>query len=101
LVEILDYLVSAIGLIGLFGFAYRRRIWRRRIWMLWGVLLPVWSIVMGLWVYPRQNGTGVQMMYFLVLPLAVPQYLALIRYGYRSPELWSDDSGRSAGQPPI
>jgi hypothetical protein len=95
--EALDYAVTAVGIIGLFGYAYRRPFWGRRIWMLWGALFPVWDIVMGAWVYPRQNGTGVHMIYFLAMLLFLPQYLAVIRYGYSSRELWSEAGRRSAG----
>ena len=87
--EGLDYAVTAVGTIGLFGYAYRRPLMGRQIWMLWGVLFPVWDVVMGAWVYPRKTGTGIQMEYFLAMLLFLPQYIALIRYGYSSRELWN------------
>jgi hypothetical protein len=93
--EGLDYAVTAVGMIGLFGYVYRRPLWSRRIWMLWGALYPVWDVVMASWIYPRQNGTGVRTEYFAVLLLALPLYLALIRYAYRSRELWFAAAGQS------
>jgi hypothetical protein len=95
--EGLDYAVTAVGMMGLFGYAYRRPLWSRRIWMLWGALYPVWDLVMAGWVYPEQNGTGARTEYFVVLLLALPLYLALIRYAYRSRELWFVAAGPSAG----
>jgi hypothetical protein len=92
-----DYAVTAVAIIGLFGYVYRRPLWGRRIWMLWSALFPVWDVVMAGWVYPRQNGTGVRPDYFVVLLLALPLYLALIRYAYRSRELWSVPAGQRAG----
>jgi hypothetical protein len=95
--EALDCAVAAVGLIGLFGYAYRRPFLGRRFWMSWGVLLPLWGFMMGAWVYPRQNGTGVQMTYFLMMLQFLPWYLAVIRYGYGSRELWIEAARRSAG----
>ena len=95
--EVLDCAVAAVGIIGLFGYAYRRPFWGRRVWMFWGVLLPVWGFVMAAWVYPRQNGTGVQTTHFLVMLLLLPWYWAVIRYGYGSRELWTEAARRSAG----
>ncbi len=52
------------------------------------VLIPLWDVVMGVWIYPRQSGSGVEIAYFLAMLLFVPQYLALVRYAYTSRELW-------------
>jgi hypothetical protein len=90
LTEVLDYAVTAVGMIGLFGYAYRRALWKRRIWMSWAALFPIWDVVMGALVYPRQNGTEVRMGYFVAMLMILPQYWALIRYAYRSPELWPE-----------
>jgi hypothetical protein len=95
--EVFDYAVTAVGMVGLFGYVYRRPLWDRRIWMLWGALLPVWDVVMAGWIYPRLDGTEVRTDYLLVLLLALPLYVALIHYAYRSRELWSVRAGQSAG----
>jgi hypothetical protein len=95
--EALDCAVSVVGSIGLFGYAYRRPLWGRRIWMVWGPLLPVWGVVMVGWVYPRQNGTGMHISYFLMILPFLPWYWAVVRYGYRSRELWIEAARRSAG----
>jgi len=87
----LDDSVTIVGMLGLFGFAYRRPLLRRQVWMLWSAVLPLWDIMMGAWVYPRETVSaveGVQMVYFIALLIFIPEYLALIRYGYSSRELW-------------
>ncbi len=91
--ELVDYAVTIVGMIGLFGYAYRRTLWRRRIWMAWSAFLPAWDVVFGLWVYPRQNGTGIRIGYFVGMLLILPNYLALIRYAYGSRDLWSEAAG--------
>lgn len=94
--EVLDDLVTIVGMVGLLGYAFRRHIWGRRIWMLWAVLFPVSNAMIGLWVYPH-TGTGGHIGYFAAMLLFLPQYLAVFHYGYRSPEIWRGAAGSGAG----
>jgi len=86
--EVLDDLVTIVGMVGLLGYAFRRPVLGQRIWMFWAVLFPVSNAVIGLWVYPH-TGTGGHLGYFAAMLLFFPQYLAVFRYGYRSSEIWS------------
>jgi hypothetical protein len=95
LAEVLDDLVTMVGMVGLLGYAFRRHIGGRRIWMLWAVLFPVSNAVIGLWIYPH-TGTGGHLGYFAAMLLFFPQYLAVFRYGYRSPEIWRGAAGSGA-----
>jgi hypothetical protein len=95
--EILDDLVTAIGMIGLFGYAYRRPLWRRRIWMFWAVLFPVSNIVVGVWGGAGHNGPYAHGGHFGATLFLSPQYLGVIRYAYRSTVLWSQHAARDAG----
>src|SRR6476620_6212713 len=74
--DVFDYAVSVVGVVGLFGFAYRRPLLRRQVWALWSLLLPVWDVAMGVWVYPRSPGTSGRVGYFVVLIAFIPEYLA-------------------------
>ncbi len=96
LAEMLDDCVTIVGLMALFGYAYRRPIWKRRIWMLWAVLFPVSNGMIGLWVYPRAEIAG-PIRYFITLIAFSPQYLAVIRYAYTSREVWKGAVERDAG----
>jgi hypothetical protein len=99
-VQALDFAVTGVGVVGLFGFAYRRPILERWFWKPWSVLNPAWDIAMGLWVYPRQEREpvpGAMLAYFLFMLLIVPQYVALVRYGYFSPEVWRKRAEKDAG----
>jgi hypothetical protein len=42
---VLDFAVSALGLVGLFGYAYHRKILQARLWAVWAILLPVWGLM--------------------------------------------------------
>jgi hypothetical protein len=95
--QAVDYGMTIVGVVGLFGFAYRRPLLRRWIWMLWSILLPVWDVVMGAWIYPSQESRSVPvvvMTYFMLMLLFVPEYVALIRYAYFSSELWPKADSR-------
>jgi hypothetical protein len=102
-IRALDYSVTVVGVVGLFGFAYRRPILERWFWRPWSVAMPLWDIAMGAWVYPSQHpqfARETTTAYFVLMLLFVPEYLALIRYAYFSPEVWSktpEKHGATAG----
>lgn len=90
LLRSLDGLPGLLAVIGVLGYAHHRPVLWRWVWMAVAVMLPLWDIAMGAWIYPRlepqQNSTRE---YFLLMPLFLPEYLALFRYGYRSDALWT------------
>ncbi len=86
--DAVDYVITLVGTVGLFGFAYRRRILWLPLWKAWSLLFPLWDVLMGVWLYPRQNGGVIQWGYFVAMLLFLPEYLGLLRYGCASPELW-------------
>ena len=91
-VDAVDFGMTAVGVVGLFGFAFRRRLLTRGIWMAWSIVLPLWDAAMGLWIYPSQaaqDKPGWTTAYFMAMVLFLPEYLALIWYAYRSHEIWS------------
>lgn len=86
--DAVDYAITLVGTVGLFGFAFRRRILSPPLWKVWSILFPLWDLFMGAWLYPRQNGGIMQPGYFVAMLLFLPEYLGLLRYAYASPELW-------------
>jgi hypothetical protein len=90
--DAVDYAVTLVGTVGLFGFAYRRRILRLPLWKVWSILFPLWDIFMGAWLYPRQYGGVIQSGYFVAMLLFLPEYFGLLRYAYGSSELWRERS---------
>jgi hypothetical protein len=93
-VTVVDYLAWGFSLVGLFGYAYRRIILRREIWRTWLPLVLIWDSGVLLRQFWREDlGDDVALFVAIVAftTLAViPQYVALYRYGYRSPELWGN-----------
>ena len=90
--DAVDYFITLIGTVGLFGFAYRRRILWLPLWKVWSILFPLWDVFMGAWLFPRQNGGAIQSGYFVAMLLFLPEYFGLLRYAQSSPELWTPRS---------
>ena len=93
-IDTIDYGVSGLSLIGVFGYAYSRAIATRT---LWRVLLPVviaWdgSMLIRQYLDPE---IGKDFLTFAVIVLVgdilvVPTYVAVFRYGYKNSVLWSN-----------
>lgn len=82
-IDLIDIPVSIVGLIGVFGFAYRTPVFRALVWRTWFVLQPVWDIA-----YNLVGGDGDVKRAAIVIAIAAPGYVALFLYAYRSRALW-------------
>jgi len=84
--------VTVVAFIGLYGYAYSRRIGKARFWQAWLFVLVCWDLVSVL--------VHVKMLSILmVVPFLwffVPLCVALYRYGFHSPTLWVS---KSVGSP--
>jgi hypothetical protein len=87
--EVLDFAMTTVGIVGLLGFAFRRRVLVRAVWRVWSIVLPLWDAALGVWVYPSHAKPGWTTAYLMAMVLFVPEYLALLWYAYRSDEIWS------------
>lgn len=85
--EVLDDVVTVVGMVALLGYAFGRAVGKRRFWMISAVLFPLSNAAVGVWVYPR-NATGTRIDYFAAMLLFLPQYLGVALYAYRSHALW-------------
>lgn len=86
--ELSDMPISIIGLIGVVAFAFKKAIFRPRFWKNWLVLSILWGFLF--WMFSSRDifeygiATGI-----IASILALPAYLALFLYGYRSKEIWN------------
>ncbi len=83
-----DLLFSGVGLTGLFAFAFRKRVLRPWVWVVWAVLLPVWDLLFSFVLDRSTDETGGAVETALVFLLVVPEYIALWRYAHSSNEIW-------------
>ena len=102
--QVADWLglaVAVLTLVGLGGYAFRRRFGARPFWVAWLPILMVWDFFYYFLLVPRglaeYDPEPVSAAGFLVGQAAVfainaAIYIALFRYAHRSPELWSPAS---------
>lgn len=82
-----DFAVTAVSFLGLYGFAFQKGLGWRVLWRVQCFAFPAWGLVFNFG--PWSSGAAVvRMETFALLLLFVPQYWALWKYGYRSPDLW-------------
>jgi hypothetical protein len=97
-----DYVVlpvSAIQVIGLYGYAFKKPIWSERFWRL---AFPVFAlnllaglVVSGIRFAATQDvvaGAGIIFVAPIYLALFLPNLLANRWYAFRSPDIWGDHS---------
>jgi hypothetical protein len=76
-----DCLMSGFGLVGLFGYAFRRRLLHARVWVFCAIILPVWDLISNFVYEVSPAGT------VFAIAVLLPKYVALWRYGHSS-EIW-------------
>ena len=97
--------ISAVQVVGLFGYVYRRSLLGTRFWQ---IAFPVFlsNLIVALLVGGArfdadQGGVSVPaatvFMAILMLPLFLPLLIANYRYAFRSPALWKERSGEVTG----
>lgn len=85
----LDLPISVIALVGLYGYAFRKRIVHPNFWKVWLVVIVLWdmfyNLVLSGWTHLELPDMAV---FFLAYGILLPEYFALYMYGFRSEELW-------------
>ena len=91
---ILDIIVYSSIIIGLYGFSYNKKILNKKIWV---YLIPI-GIALEIYGFLREGLTfeSSEEMYVvlaitavIIVPLLFLQFLALYKYSFKSPEIWS------------
>ena len=95
--DVVDGAATLVGFTGLFGYAYRRRLGSAVFWKRWLPVQVAWDLLVMLYL------TGLGVVHALPevasaslaekalqLLFVLPLYVALFRYGFRSPEVWRD-----------
>jgi hypothetical protein len=110
-VALVDAAVTAVCVAGVFAFAYRRRLLTERFWRVWFPSLLAWDLIYNFgFVAPRVGAEFGALLGFAAgaalilagLPIVLPAYVALYRYGFATRELWTraddvDAAGPCAG----
>ncbi len=92
-VDILAYGTWTFSLLGVFGFAYDRVVLREIVWRCWLPAIVFWDAwLIGSGLFSEANGLDITLaigVYLVLLVIALPEYLALYLYGFRSKQIWS------------
>lgn len=80
--------VSAVGTVGLFGFAYARALWRRAFWRAWFPLAVAWEVVLMSLSFAKFTDSALAARGFVALLLILPVYAALYRYAFSGGSQW-------------
>jgi hypothetical protein len=94
----LNIAISLFSLTGLFGYAFKKLIFRQDFWAYWFLVLVFWDLIYNLHLSYVINTPefldGLHNLYFVLiivlLPIAIrtPLYISLFLYGFRSKSLW-------------
>ncbi len=97
--DVIDFCAAGLGLVGLFGFAYRRRIGNRSLWRAWLPFQVLWDFAVVVILTPaglasqlpgsEAPSSAVSLENLVGLLVLVPLYAALYLYGHRSPKVWA------------
>ncbi len=86
--KIIDIPISLVALVGLFGYAYKKKIGTKLFWQIWLILLILWDILYNFFLmrYPDiPNGlVAAGILIFL------PEYIALYNYSLSQPTRCDD-----------
>lgn len=78
--DFLDIPISLVALVGLFGYAYNKKIGKRRFWQFWLLLLIPWDILYNFFLAKHPDVPKILVVVGIVLFL--PEYIALYRYSF-------------------
>jgi len=91
--DAIDIPISLIAVIGVFGYAYKRRIVSEDLWRVWFFVIIGWDIFNSLVLedfteFDEFTAIEISIGIIFVLILIIPEYIALFLYGFKSETLW-------------
>ena len=86
-----DLPISIVALVGLYGYAFRKRIGHPNFWKVWLVVVVLWdmfyNLVLSGWTHLELQD---MIAFLLAYGILFPEYFAIYMYGFRSGELWQN-----------
>lgn len=94
--EYLDIPMQITLFTGLYGYAFKKIIWRAGFWRKYLPFIIGWDLVGILIDYePYQNNEGevlIGIVIFILYTITIPAYMAIYFYSHKSEELWNPQS---------
>jgi hypothetical protein len=89
----LSLLITWVGIVGLFGFAYKKVLGEQNFWKRWFIFNLIFEISYAVFEYfPEEFVAEDVWSAVLGYSLFLPYYIALYLYGYKSDSLWNPQS---------
>ncbi|MDM3871495.1 hypothetical protein QSV34_09015 [Porticoccus sp. W117] len=93
LYTVLEVIVYSVIIFGVFGFSHNKRIFHSKFWLTWipiGIAYDIYITYLLIidFEVPEKQQMLVLLALTITLPLWFLQYLALYKYGSKSPEIW-------------
>lgn len=96
--DILDIPISLVALVGLFGYAYKKKIGKKQFWQFWLLLLIAWDILYNFFLkrYPDISSSLVAVGFLIF----IPEYIALYKYSFTQRFQWNQELASNKGDTP-
>lgn len=89
-IYIADLSITGVAYTGLLGYAFQRKLGTSLFWKVLCVAFVAWEIFFNFVISPQSlKEVGAPLVAICMLVVLGPEYVALYRYGYRSPEIWA------------
>ena len=89
---IIDFTVSIVSLIGLYGYVFQKHIFRPITWKIWLFIFVCWEVFyfyLTMMTVNIENPVGIYIVSCIMfLTLMLPLFIAIYLYGYKSDRLW-------------
>ena len=92
-----DLIVSSGGLVGLFAYAYKKRLFVAKAWKAYLPLLILWDLAYSLGIKPETSGKEADMNTLAGFIFVIPIYFALYLYAFK----FMAESGQSRDEPAV
>lgn len=110
----LDFLFTIVMLMGLFGYAFKKRFLAQSFWKIWIFVIVVWDFLYGFYIinYDMKNDPEIielmshnllaviaVIIALIIIAFILPSYIAVYLYGFRSNDIWDRDRGSDLSEP--
>lgn len=86
----LSILITWVGIVGFFGFVYKKTIGEQNFWKRWFVFTLIFDISYEVYTNYTEGFVAEEVwIYILACAFGIPFYIALYLYGYKSDSLWN------------
>ncbi len=87
-IHILDLMLTVLAFAGLVSYSFQRRVGWRPLWRAHAFVFPAWELVFNFVL--TNNSVTSAFVTAVLMACFVPEYWALWRYAFHSPDIWNE-----------